>query len=110
MKQILYGGGSFVTCDDIASELLEYGVELASHGVAASVAIPIRLDDGSDAIGTVLLGPASQLVVMPDGLDGDLDCESAISSMREHRASLMASASRTTTWSDTVGSSMIDPI
>jgi hypothetical protein len=110
MKQILYGGGSFVTCDDIASELLEYGVELASHGTAASVDVPILLPNGEPSVGTVILGPASQFVVVPEDHEGDLDCEAAITTIRARRAALRSSSSRTTTWSDAVGSSMIDPV
>ncbi|HEY4226145.1 MAG TPA: hypothetical protein VGM70_10055 [Pseudolysinimonas sp.] len=109
MKQILYGGGSFLTCDHIASELLEYGVELAEQGLASSVDIPVLLPDGTPGTATVLLGPASQFVVMPDDHDGELDCEDAIAAIGEHRREL-ATAQRARPWDDGIGSSMIDPI
>ncbi len=109
MKQILYGGGSFLTCDHIATELLEYGVELAERGLAASVDIPVLLPDGTTGVGTVLLGPASQFVVMPDHHDGELDCEEAISVIAQKRRDLTV-AQRARPWNDGISSSMIDPI
>jgi hypothetical protein len=109
MKQILYGGGSFLTCDHIATELLDYGVELAERGLAASVDIPVLLPDGTTAMGTVLLGPASQFVVMPDHHEGELDCEEAISVIAEKRREL-TEAARARPWNEGVPSSMIDPI
>jgi hypothetical protein len=63
MKLIIYAGEHYLTGDEIARALVEYGQALAEQGTAESVTVPIREPDGSDATAIFLVGPASQIVV-----------------------------------------------
>ncbi|MDY0909382.1 hypothetical protein [Microbacterium sp. CFBP9034] len=62
MQMIMYSGGQFLTGDDIAAALLEYSRALGEEDTAKIVEIPILEEDGSRAIATFLIGPASQIV------------------------------------------------
>jgi hypothetical protein len=72
MREITYAGGSFVTSDEIAQALLEYGAALANADRAATVHVPAIAGGAPDV--TVLVGPASQLMATPyDGSGEDPD-------------------------------------
>lgn len=58
----MYAGGEYLTGDEIAVALLEYGESLAEVGAAAMVEIPIIADGGHRVLATFLIGPASQIV------------------------------------------------
>jgi len=74
MKEITYGGGSFVTSDAIAEALLEYGAALANADRAATVHVPTAGLSGDVTEVTVLVGPSSQILVGPyDGGEADPD-------------------------------------
>ncbi len=62
MKLLIYAGGEYMTGDDIAMALLEYGEALADNSTAESVELPIIDADGSRGTAIFLLGPASQIV------------------------------------------------
>lgn len=62
MQLISYGGGEFLTGDDIATALLEYGRALGAEDKAEIVRMPIIGDDGFPTMATLLIGPASQIV------------------------------------------------
>lgn len=64
MKTIIYAGGELVTGDDIAAALLRYGEALAESSAAETVEIPVLEADGSRTIATVLIGPASQIMMV----------------------------------------------
>ncbi len=63
MKLVIYAGERYLTGDDIARALVDYGAALAENGTAESVTVPIREPDGSDGAAVFLVGPASQIVV-----------------------------------------------
>ena len=57
----MYAGGEYLTGDEIALALLEYGESLAEVGEAATVEIPIS-KGGRRVHATFLIGPSSQIV------------------------------------------------
>jgi hypothetical protein len=63
MQLIIYAGEHYLTGDEIARALVDYGQALAEQGTAESITVPIREPDGSDATAVFLVGPASQIVV-----------------------------------------------
>ena len=66
MRRIRYAGDSVVTGDDIASLVIQYSEALAKANTAASIDIPVRLGDGGFGTATLLIGPASQLISVPE--------------------------------------------
>jgi hypothetical protein len=62
VKLLIYAGGEYLTGDDIAMALLEYGEALADNSTAESVEVPILDADGTRGTAIFLLGPASQIV------------------------------------------------
>ncbi|WP_426320799.1 hypothetical protein [Microbacterium sp. E-13] len=71
MKRVIYAGSEFVTGDDIASALLYCSQALAEAGVAETVSVPTREQDGSIGRIMVLIGPASQIVARDVEVDGE---------------------------------------
>ena len=63
MKVIVYAGAELLTGDDIAIGVLRYCEALAGSVVAEVIEIPVREADGSLGLATLLVGPASQMVV-----------------------------------------------
>ena len=66
MKRIRYAGESVVTGDAIASLVVYYSEALAKADTAGTVEIPVLLGDGSVGAATLLVGPASQLIMVPE--------------------------------------------
>jgi hypothetical protein len=61
---IHYADGRYLTGDEVAAAVVEYAEALAREGTAAAtVVIPVRVDDGSVERVEVLIGPASQIVI-----------------------------------------------
>ena len=74
MKEVTYGGGSFVTSDEIAEALLEYAAALGNADRAATVHVPTAGLSPDVTEVTVLVGPSSQLLSEPyDGGETDPD-------------------------------------
>ncbi|MEF2979325.1 hypothetical protein [Subtercola sp. YIM 133946] len=71
MKAIHYAGGELLTGDDIADAVVHYAEALARKNTSAAVEIPSRLADGSIVQVSLLLGPASQLVAIPQPGDAE---------------------------------------
>jgi hypothetical protein len=65
MKLIHYAGETLLTGDAIADAVLRYASALASREESATLVIPVRLPSGSIADANLLIGPASQLVAVP---------------------------------------------
>jgi hypothetical protein len=61
MKRITYSGGSFLTSDEIADELMSLTAELGRINSADTVEIPVISDSGGIELMELVLGPASQL-------------------------------------------------
>jgi len=67
----VYAGGEYLTGDEIALAMLEYGEALAEAGGAAMVEIPIIGDEGRPSRATFLVGPSSQIVATDTEVPGD---------------------------------------
>lgn len=59
---IMYAGDEYLTGDDIADALLDYGRALGDDVRAEIIEIPVREKDGSVVVAKFLIGPASQIV------------------------------------------------
>lgn len=72
MKRIFYASGSVLTGDRMAETIVKYAGALASRELSDTVDIPISLGDGTAARAQLLIGPASQLVVIPEPNEQDV--------------------------------------
>jgi len=62
MKLIYYAGAELLTGDEIAVGVLRYCEALAGSVVAEIIEIPVRDEDGSVSLATLLVGPSSEMV------------------------------------------------
>jgi hypothetical protein len=69
MKRVYYASGSVLTGDRMAEALVHYAELLAMRETSDTADIPIVLEDGSIVRAQLLIGPASQLAVVPE--EGD---------------------------------------
>lgn len=84
MKTILYAGSELLTGDEIADELMSLSQALAEAHAADTVAIPVISPDGRPGIAALLVGPASQIVVLTTSSDqSDLVDADAVARLRE---------------------------
>jgi hypothetical protein len=67
MRRISTGVEQLLTADGIADAIVTYATALARAGTADTISIPIVRDDGGIDTARMLLGPASQLTIVPDG-------------------------------------------
>lgn len=63
MKYIHYDGSLIMTGDRIADAVADYAAVLGANGRTDTVAVPSVALDGTLTLTTVLVGPASELVV-----------------------------------------------
>jgi hypothetical protein len=66
MKRVYYSSGSILTGDRTADVLVRYAEALAVRTASDTIDIPIQLKNGSVGRAQFLIGPASQLVVVPE--------------------------------------------
>ncbi|MDY7544582.1 hypothetical protein QN355_19105 [Cryobacterium sp. 10S3] len=66
MKRIFYGGASFLTPDDVADALLELVTVLGISHTTETLDLPAVDDDGDTMIVTMLVGPMSALLSIPE--------------------------------------------
>jgi hypothetical protein len=66
MKRVYYASGSVLTSDRMAEAIVRYAGALATRDGSDVIDIPISLGDGRTARAQLLIGPASQLVVIPE--------------------------------------------
>jgi hypothetical protein len=71
MERINYAAGSVLTGDDIAHALVEYSKALARAAQSDNVTFPVLLESGDVATAEVLIGPASQIMNVPEPNDHD---------------------------------------
>jgi hypothetical protein len=67
MKRISSGREELTTESGLADAVLDYAVVLAQASTADTITIPILREDGVVDEARLLLGPASQLTIVPDG-------------------------------------------
>jgi hypothetical protein len=86
MKRIFYASGSVVTGDRMANAVVHYAEILAQRDASDTIDIPITLSSGEPGRAQVLLGPGSQLVVVPEeGTDEHPEDDATIAEL-ERRA------------------------
>ena len=66
MKRISYGGASFLTPDDVADALLELVTVLGISHTNETLDLPAVGDDGDTLIVTMVVGPMSALMSVPE--------------------------------------------
>jgi hypothetical protein len=71
MKRIFYSSGSVVTGDQIAEAVIRYAAVLALRDTSDTIDVPIALDSGRVDRAQLLIGPASELAVVPEESDMD---------------------------------------
>jgi hypothetical protein len=76
MRRISTGIEQLLTADGVADAVLTYAGVLARSNTADTIEIPIVLPDGTVDSARLLLGPASQLTLVPDEV-ADVDLEGA---------------------------------
>ncbi|RFA18053.1 hypothetical protein [Subtercola boreus] len=89
MKVVHFAGGEVRTGDDIADAVIHYAEALARRKTSAAVEVPALLSDGSVGVVSMLLGPASQLVAVPEpGDDPDVSDATFIVALNSRAALL----------------------
>jgi len=74
MKHIHYDGSTITTGDDIAEAVVEYAAALGANGGTDTVHVPTFDAHGTATTSTILIGPASQIVVS-DAEEDELEPE-----------------------------------
>lgn len=91
MKRIFYASGSVLTSDRVADAVVHYAEALAVRETSDTVDIPVRLQTGEVGRAQLLIGPASQLVIVPETTTlEEPDDDDAVKSMQELTARLAA--------------------
>lgn len=85
MKRITYAGRVFVTTDALAAELVRFAVELANREQAESIDVPGVTLNGQPSVFTIVIGPASQIVVDELTDEFEFDADAAERSLRDQR-------------------------
>ncbi|MCU1422367.1 MAG: hypothetical protein JWN36_2018 [Microbacteriaceae bacterium] len=65
MRTISYGGESFTTSDDAADALLEFAAAAAMNDFAGVIHLPAIDADGATITADLVIGPSSELLVVP---------------------------------------------
>jgi hypothetical protein len=91
MKRIYYASGSVLTGDRMADAVVSYAAALAARELSDMVDIPILLGGGESARAQLLIGPASQLVVVPEPGEPDTPEENATIDELSKRARSLSS-------------------
>lgn len=88
MRRISTGIEQLLTADAVADAVLTFAGVLARANTADTIEIPIALADGSVGSARLLLGPASQLTLVPDdGADVELEgAESVVQDLERRTA------------------------
>ena len=66
MKRISYGGASFLTPDDVADALLKLVIALRRSTAKEALDFPAVDEDGDTVIVTMILGPLSAPISIPE--------------------------------------------
>jgi len=89
MKRITYSGGSFLTSNEIADELMSLTANLGRLNTAQTVDIPVVNETGDVEVIELVVGPASQLTSRAEtSAYGDPIDETALSGLRTRIALL----------------------
>lgn len=88
MKRLHYAGGALLVGDAVAHEILAYARELGLRGIADTVRIAGTSLEGEREQAELLIGPASQLLLVEDDApeDPDADAETLADLVERTRA------------------------
>jgi hypothetical protein len=104
MKRVFYAGGSFVTGDRTAQAVLDIAHALADREKATIIDIPVAVPHSDEARVQLLVGPASQLMVMSEAADvGDVDDEQTLASLARQVQGLLHPHARSVDDADVTG-------
>ena len=93
MRRVTYSGDSFLTADAAANALVALAASLSHNNASEAVALPIIDSSGQLAEVYLLIGPASELISMPEASPfADPDVSAAVAQMQSRTASMDASA------------------
>jgi hypothetical protein len=89
MERISYAAASVLTGDRLANAIVAYARALAKKGESDMVDFPVLLDSGEVVLAEILIGPASQLLSVPEhsGHDDIVD-EERVADLERRTASL----------------------
>jgi hypothetical protein len=88
MRIVSYSGESVVTTDRVGDAVVDYARALIADHSADVVDIPVLFDD-EELVASMVLGPASQLIVAPShDLDVELRDELTVARLRSKTAAL----------------------
>ncbi|MCM6761422.1 hypothetical protein NB037_03235 [Rathayibacter sp. ZW T2_19] len=77
MKRLHYAGGALLVGDAVAHEILAYARELGLRGIADTVRVAGTSLEGEREQAELLIGPASQLLLVEDDAPEDPDADAA---------------------------------
>lgn len=66
MMRVTYAGASFLTGDEVAKGLFRFVAALGENHEAESMEVPAFANDGKAVLVQLVVGPASELVGMPE--------------------------------------------
>jgi hypothetical protein len=89
MFQVSYAGATFLTGAALGEALLRYARALALKDRADTIKIPGLLDDGSPTEVDLLIGPASQIVILEVQSEGQEPEDQAIVAELDRRLVLL---------------------
>lgn len=101
MERINYAAGSVLTGDRIAHAIVAYGKALAKNDESDTVAFPVLLETGDVAMAEILVGPASQVLNVPEHTDhDDISDDDLVASLQRKTDALGLSRPETATADD----------
>lgn len=77
MKRLHYAGGSLLVGDAVAHAILGYARELGLRGIADTIVVAGTTPDGEREQAELLIGPASQLLLVEDDSPEDPAADAA---------------------------------
>jgi hypothetical protein len=87
MMKLRYAGGEIYISDLASTVLLRYAQILAEHSASDTVVLPAVTMEGAVGDTHILIGPASELLVVPTNeTPTDIDDREALAVMRERAA------------------------
>jgi hypothetical protein len=81
MMRLEYAGGSVLTGEAIANAVIRYAAALAKAQSAVSLDVPGITEEGVEGTFTILLGPASQILIEPTDDDADITDDEFVASL-----------------------------
>lgn len=91
MKRVSYGGESFVTSDEFADALVAFTAEVARGASSEALAVPAVDEQGNQYEVMLVIGPATEIITVPEVAMPEVAFGSAAADLRRHSAEMLAS-------------------